>query len=339
MRIHLSSSPARPMRSAARGVLLLALALAGAMSAMTAAACTLSYPGGNADLVIDTWDDVEADKLISSWNSAGNANFLGGCSFSTSTPVDVTPAMPNLQFVRNVTVDGQIYPAFAVVGQPRSPLLIFRYMVGNGGSGFSLSPFDVSRTLNSTGDGVTGSFRWSVVSVAAVSRGGQMDDLPTTAMGSVTHVYPLDPTLTKVETFSVTAKLRSKTCTLIDAPVKLDDVYAGDLPAADSTAGEKTFNVSMTCNGAFPVSLVLTDANAPGNTGSRLTPTRNATADGVSVQLLRDGIAVVLGDSWPLPTSQNGPQEIPLAARYYREAGTFGSGVVEGQAVITATYR
>jgi type 1 fimbria pilin len=337
MRIHLSSSPARPMHAVARGVLL--LALAGAMSAMTAAACTGSYPGGNANLVIDTWDDADAGKLISAWDTAGNANFLNGCSFSDPTPVDVTPAMPNLQFVRNVTVDGQSYPAFTVVGQPRSPLLIFRYLIGNGAGGISTVPLDVSRTFHSTGDGVIGNFRWSVVSVAAVSRGGQMEDLPTTAMGSITHVYPPNPSLTKVETFSVTAKLRTKTCELTDAPVKLDDVYAADLPAANSTTGEKTFNVSMRCNGAFPVSLVLTDANAPGNTGSRLTPTRNATAQGVRVQLLREGAPVVLGDSWPLPTSQNGPQDIPLAARYYREAGTYGSGAVEGQAIITASYR
>ncbi|HDS1126069.1 TPA: hypothetical protein QDZ60_003396 [Stenotrophomonas maltophilia] len=337
MRIHLPPPSVRPTHVVARGVLL--LALAGAMSTMTAAACTGSYPGGNANLVIDTWDDAEADKRISAWETAGNANFLNGCSSTNPTPVDVTPAMPNLQFVRNVTVDGQSYPAFTVAGQPRSPLLIFRYLVGNGGGGTSMVPLDVSRVLHSTGDGVTGYFRWSVVSVAAVSRGGQMDDLPTTAMGSITHVYPPRPSLTKVETFSVTARLRSKTCTLSDTPVALDDARIGDLTAAGSTTGEKTFNVAMTCNGAFPLDLALTDANAPGNTGSRLTPTRNATADGVRVQLLSQGAPVVLGDSWPLPMSQNGRQDIPLTARYYREAGAFGAGLVEGQAVITATYR
>ncbi|KAG1445387.1 hypothetical protein G6F57_017578 [Rhizopus arrhizus] len=166
-----------------------------------------------------------------------------------------------------------------------------------------------------------------------------MAEVPTTDLGSIRHIYPPNPSLTKLESFSVSATLRTKTCTLANATVVLDDAYVLDLPAAGSSSGQRDFNVVMRCNGRYPVSLVLTDANGPGNTGSRLTPTSNATATGVRVELLQEGTPVVLGQRWMLAESQNGSQNIPLAARYYREAGAFGAGVVEGQAIITATYR
>lgn len=336
MHIQSRFSPARrPIRS--RSALLFAVACV--MSAATAEACTGSYPGGNTNLVIDMWDDTAADVLISSWKAAGNANFLSGCSSSSPVPVDVTAAMPKLQYVRTVNVDGNSYPAFSVVGQGRSPLLIFRYLAGNGSGGISVVPLDIRRTLNSTPSGVLGSFRWSAVDVAAVSRGGLMEGLPMTDIGGVTHVYPPNPSLKKLETFSITANLRTKTCTLAGTPVVLKDVSADELPASGSSAGGRDFSVAMTCNGAFPVNLMLTDANATGNTGSRLTPTKNADAQAVRVELLREGVPVVLGQTWTLPQSQNGPQDIKLSARYYREAGAFKPGVVEGQATLTATYR
>ncbi len=311
----------------------------GALTAASAQACTSAYAGGSANLVISTWDDTAPDVLISAWAAAGNANFLSGCPSGGPSPVDVIPAMPELVFDHDVVVNGETYPAFSLRGKPRTPLLIFRYLIGNGSGQMVFVPFDARRTLNSSGAGVNGHYRWSVVSVAAVSRGGSMEGIPTTVMGTVTHVYPPNPSLTKVESFSVTANLRTKTCTLNDVPVVLRDTYAGDLPAAGSSNGEQDFDVVMNCNGAFPVSLTLTDANAPGNTGSRLTPTANATAAGVRVQLLREGVPVVLGQSWTLPMSQSGRQDLPLAARYYRETGSFSPGVVEGQAIITATYR
>ncbi len=49
--------------------------------------------------------------------------------------------------------------------------------------------------------------------------------------------------------------------------------------------------------------------------------------------------SVVLSQTWTIPLTQDGGQNITLTARYYREAGIFHAGVVEGQAVITATYR
>ncbi len=313
-------------------------ALAIAVCSTTAVACTGAYPGGNADLIIDTWDDTAPDVLISSWAPAGNANFLYGCSPGTPTSVIVTPAMPDLIFERHVTLGGGIFPAYSVAGRPRSPLLVFQYLIGNG-SEARTEPFNAKQPLSSPGTGITGGFRWSTLQVAAVSRGGEMQGLPTTVVGSATHAYRADPSLSKTESFSVTANLRTKTCTLSDTTVTLKSVSAGDLPSAGSDAQTQTFTVAMSCNGAFPLTLTLVDANAPGNTTSLLTPTSAADAQGVCVQLLREGVPVVLGQSWALAQGQAGPQDITLGARYYRQAGSFGPGVVQGQATLTATYR
>jgi hypothetical protein len=74
----------------------------------TAVACTGQHnAGGPVDLVIDAWDDVEQDRMISRWQSGvgANAQFLTGCSSLAAVPMDVTSLLPGLEFVRNVTVD------------------------------------------------------------------------------------------------------------------------------------------------------------------------------------------------------------------------------------------
>lgn len=308
------------------------------LSALASAqACTSVEPGNTTSITIQTWDDTDPDVVVSTWRHTGNANFLHGCT--GITPVDATAAMPDLEYVRDVVVDGESYPAFGVRGRPRTPLLVFQYAASNGSGTTIFRPFDVRTTLHFSGDGISGSGRWSWVRVATISRGGQAESLPTTVLGTITYVSPGFPSLVKVDDYNVTANLRTKTCTLADLPVALDDAYLGDLPNAGSTAAEKDFNVVMHCNGEFRVDLMLTDAMQSSNTGSRLFPTPQATAKGIRVELLRAGVPVTLGQAWTLPQSASGAQDVPLAARYYREAGSYSPGVVEGQAIITATYR
>ncbi|TDV29407.1 fimbrial protein [Stenotrophomonas sp. CC22-02] len=304
-----------------------------------AEACTSVQGGANTSIRIDAWDDIDEGVIVSPWMHDGNAVYLRGCSNSELIPVDVSAAMPDLEFVRNVFVGGETFPAFGIHGKPRAPLLIFQLAIGNGSGGAQLFPFNPLTGLQLSGAGWSGSSRWSWVRMAAVSRGGEMEALPTTIVGEITYSTPSYPALVKKDNYSVTATLKTKTCTLTATAVTLQDVDIADLPTEGSTAREREFNVPMNCNGAFPMFLELTDANAPGNNGSRLTPTGNATAGAVSVQLLLEGDPVVLARRWPVPMSQNGAQDVTLGARYYRETGTLHGGVVEGQAVITATYR
>jgi len=320
---------------------------AGALTALasaTAAACTGQHNAGAAvTLVIDAWDDAERDKLIANWASAAGANaqFLIGCRVNDVVPMDVTSSFPGLEFVRNVTLDGQTYPAFGMIAYPRSPLLIFRHQIwtGSGSVREDFVPLDVRGTVHFPSKALDSNGRGSIVHVAAISRGGIMEPVPSTLLGPISRMSPLYPAFVKTDTFTMTARLKVPTCTFTDTAVALQEISVTDLPAADSTAGGRDFNVVMNCNGRFPLTMRLTDANAAGNTGSRLAPTRNATAGSVRVQLLREGTPVVLGQTWSIAQSQMGDQNVALSARYYREAGTFHSGVVEGQAVIEATYR
>ncbi|WP_152908691.1 fimbrial protein [Stenotrophomonas maltophilia] len=330
----------RQRRAARIGSLCVALGLLASASAF---ACTIQHnAGGPVNIVIDAWDDVEQDKLIAYWTQGtGNAQFLLGCTSRSITPMDVTPSLSGLEFVRNVTVDGETYPAFGLIAYPRSPLLIFQHQVwtGDGSIKDDIYPLDIRSPAHFTSKPLDSTGRGSMVQVAAVSRGGIMQPVPSTLLGPISRVSPLYPAFVKTDTFTMTANLKVPTCTLTDTPVTLVDVAAADLPASGRYTGERSFDVAMDCNGAFPVQMVLTDANMPGNTGSRLAPTRNATAGAVRVELLREGAPVVLRQAWTIPLTQMGRQNIRLAARYYREAGTFYGGVVEGQAVITATYR
>lgn len=314
----------------------------GLLGAASAAACTFQWSAGGAvNLFIRGWDDAEQDKLMGRWTWAGSYHFLEGCTPGAVVPFDVTAELPDLEFVRNVSVDGVRYPAYGLRAYARSPLLIFRHVatdIRGGGPNYQ-SPLDIAQANHIPSLPMNSSGRGSYVLVAAVSRGGSMESVPPTLLGSIRQVSALYPAWIKTDTFTVTVDVKVPTCTFADTPITLQDVSAADLPAAGSTAGGREFDVVMTCNGEFPLMMNLTDANAAGNSGSRLAPTSNATAAGVNVQLLREGIPVVLGQAWPIAQSQQGSQNIALSARYYREAGTFHAGVVEGQAVITATYR
>ncbi|KOO84679.1 hypothetical protein VL23_12040 [Stenotrophomonas maltophilia] len=96
----------------------------------------------------------------------------------------------------------------------------------------------------------------------------------------------------------------------------------------------------MACpHAGVPVKLTLTDANDPSNRGSQLAPTANATASAVRVQLLRDDLPVEFGQQWDHGLSASTQHDVTLQARYIRTTGTFAAGVVEGQAILTATYR
>ncbi|HDS1677542.1 TPA: hypothetical protein ACKP5X_003659 [Stenotrophomonas maltophilia] len=73
----------------------LLLVLLSACASAPALACTGQHNrGADIHLTIDGWDDVEQDKVISSWLWAGNAGFLTGCTAGELIPFDLTSALP-----------------------------------------------------------------------------------------------------------------------------------------------------------------------------------------------------------------------------------------------------
>ncbi|WP_108771082.1 fimbrial protein [Stenotrophomonas sp. SAU14A_NAIMI4_8] len=128
-------------------------------------------------------------------------------------------------------------------------------------------------------------------------------------------------------------------CTVQGATLTLDDVRANALAGAESSAGDKDFVVNMACShDNVPVELTLTDAHAPGSSGSLLAAAPGSDAAGVQIELLRNGLPVQLGMPWAYGMSVTGSNPIPLSARYARTADTLVAGAIVGEAVLMADY-
>lgn len=128
-------------------------------------------------------------------------------------------------------------------------------------------------------------------------------------------------------------------CTVQGATLALKDVPANALSGTGSSAGEEDFTVNMVCShDNVPVELTLTDAHAPGNSGSLLAAAPGSDAAGVQIELLRNGLPVQLGMPWSYGMSQTGSNPISLSARYARSTGTLMAGAIVGEAVLMADY-
>lgn len=245
--------------------------------------------------------------------------------------VDVPLA--GLTYVRDIVYDGNVWAAYGF--SDRSPLIGMMYQV-SGASPQPLHPgqrttVDVSVTSNRMDAGVI---------IRYFFRGGAMESVPYRYLGAVEAWPVTDPGQRLLSPISLGFTVPAVTCTLANATHTLDDVLANDLAVVDSTAKPSTFDVAMNCPMAnVDVTLTMTDAHQPGNTGSDLAPGAGSTAGGVQVQLLRGGLPLQLGQAWSHGFSAKGQQAIPFEARYHRTADPLVPGVITGEAVLTADYR
>lgn len=84
--------------------------------------------------------------------------------------------------------------------------------------------------------------------------------------------------------------------------------------------------------------MALTDANDASNTGSELSPTADSDAQGVRVQLLREGREVQFGQSWQFDSPTGGTLLHEFTARYLHTSDALVPGIIKGQTVLTADY-
>lgn len=247
--------------------------------------------------------------------------------------------LSGLTYERDVVFAGLTVPAYSL--GPRSPLIIFLGFAG---------PKDRVAPAHPLHNGQLNRVPYGALSVAAnmehfvqirvFFRGGAMESVPRTFLGAVEMWPEGNPANPFRHTFTVELNVPPVTCTLANATHTLDDVVANELAVADSTAKPSSFDVAMNCPMAnVDVTLTLTDANQPGNTGSDLAPGAGSTAAGVQVQLLRGGLPLQLGQAWSHGLSAKGQQAIPFEARYHRTAGPLVAGVITGEAVLVADYR
>lgn len=247
--------------------------------------------------------------------------------------------LTGLTYVRDIQYENGTFAAYRM--SARSPLIGFQYQL-QGMPGLPLPtplhPGQINRT-GSIAIPATAEISAGVV-VLFFFPGGAMESVPYHHLGTLISWPESDPSQRMLHSVSLGFNVPPVTCSLVDRAVTLADVPAAALAAVGSTPGEIAFDMMMACPSAnVDVTLSLADANDPGNTGSVLAPSAATTASGVQVQLLRGGAPVHLQQSWHYGYSSKGDQPVEFSARYLRTAAPLQAGVVEGQAVLTATYR
>ncbi|MFG6069072.1 fimbrial protein [Stenotrophomonas indicatrix] len=263
--------------------------------------------------------------------SAGQNAFLTDVTFT------------GLTYEREIAADdGRTYSVYSL--GPRSPLIGFVHAV---------NPPAGSTTRPSQDAVIPGQRHRNPGPVSAISepvsvsygvmlffRGGAMESIPMTSLGTATSWDENDPSQSIQHHLRIEVNVPTLTCTLADSSQSLDPVSADLLATPGSTAGEKAVAMAMTCPSAnVGVEMVLTDANDAGNVGSLLTPAAASDAGGVQLEMLRAGNPVQFGQRWQHGWSSKGSQDVPFTARYRRTADALQPGTIIGEAVLTATYR
>ncbi|EDT42058.1 Fimbrial protein [Burkholderia ambifaria MEX-5] len=141
--------------------------------------------------------------------------------------------------------------------------------------------------------------------------------------------------------------------------VNLDTVLASQLASVGKTSPEKKMDdIVLTCAGATQIAgtmgktdmyITLTDVTNPGNRSSTLSLTRDSTATGVGIQILRGGNTLVSygpdskeagnQNQWFVGTYSNATVSIPLKARYIATDAKVGPGTANGAATFTMSYQ
>ncbi|WP_164137184.1 fimbrial protein [Stenotrophomonas maltophilia] len=312
--------------------LLIALALPS-----MALACPVLAPEGLLDHVFDVqYTDVPNVRLGS---RSGAFVSFGRCTGRVD--MDVSGLFAGLRYVRDINGE----PAYEIVSAPGSPLLTFNMDVygpdddpGNEGVGYwhSLTP-DRPKSFYWQSFGPEVQFR---LDVTLYSPGGPVQSLSHATLGTFTTTVRQQPSNVVRQHLALGVNVRGPTCTLSDATVRLDDISADMLRAGGHSGGRKTFTMDMNCPFAgTPVKLTMTDASNPANVTTALAPAAGSTTTGVAIRLLRGGTIIRLGTEWNHGSSTAGLNRISLAAEYLRISGALNTGVLTGEAVLTADYR
>ena len=291
---------------------------------------------GTLDLALTMPNIDRPDTRFS--GSASTAAEAFNCTLGTETLSIQMPAA-GLTYVRDIVYESRTYPAYQT--SPRSPLLIFNHTIGElTGGNYERTPLRAGEVTRSQFVPTTQGLFDSAINVYAFFRGGAMESIPSTSLGTLEVWSQSDASNRVRHTVSVQLTVPVLTCTLSAASHTLEDVSANALASAGDTARESAFGVSMNCPSAnVDVDLSVADANATGGTNGVLALAAGSTAGGVQIQLLQAGAPVQFGNTWNHGFSLKGVQAIPFTARYLRMPSALVPGTVKGEAVLTATYR
>lgn len=126
--------------------------------------------------------------------------------------------------------------------------------------------------------------------------------------------------------------------------VPLGEVGMSALASAGRTAAEREFSIPLNCDIGTKIKLTISPAtggvyDATKGLLNLTEPMSTETARGVKVQVLLDGIPVMLQQPLKIGVqTSNGVFDIPLTARYYRTGDTLTAGAADSSAIYTITY-
>jgi type 1 fimbria pilin len=270
----------------------------------------------------------------------GRASVADDAFSCTAGAADLSIQMPaaGLTYVRDIVYDAQVYPAYQT--SPRSPLLIFNHTIGMLNGSYARTPLRAGEVTRSSFVPSAAGLFASSITIYVFFRGGAMESIPATSLGTFEVWSQGDPGNRVRHTVSVQLTVPVLTCVLSAADHTLDDVSANVLANPGDTANASDVEVVMNCPSAnVDVDLSVADANAAGGTNGVLALAAGSNAGGVQIQLLHGGAPVQFGRTWAHGFSLKGAQAIPFTARYLRMPTALVPGEVKGEAVLTATYR
>ncbi|WP_321932284.1 fimbrial protein [Burkholderia cenocepacia] len=137
--------------------------------------------------------------------------------------------------------------------------------------------------------------------------------------------------------------------------VPMVDTVTAAFKGPGTTTLARPFDLSLTCSGGANGSstkafVTLTDVTAPGNTSTTLSLTKDSTATGVGIQVLKDNVLLSFGpdsaaignmNQWYAGTVAEGQAglRIPLSARYVQVGEKVTPGSANARATFTMSYQ
>lgn len=271
----------------------------------------------------------------------GSGSRFENCAPLSSVRVRFQPSLSGLKYVRTLVRNGASTPLYEF--HPTSPLVYFNIdMRPDNDSVFVQLPVDNGAPLEV--DVPIGRNGLADIRITAgfYTRGGPMSSADSRFIGTVVTSLPDFPAAGEIlHEMNTGIDVRQRSCALSDVSMALADVSVNELMNPDDVAKEEEIRISMNCPmGGIPVKLTLSDNHDVGNTGSQLSPAPGTDAQGVRIELLRNGTPVQFGVRWDHGHSMpgGGSESVAFSARYRRVAGPLVPGDVVGEAVLTADY-
>ncbi|UNK63437.1 fimbrial protein [Buttiauxella ferragutiae] len=173
---------------------------------------------------------------------------------------------------------------------------------------------------------------------------GAMDPGQTKfGIGMYNTGYGLGSNTDSSVSYTGTLYYRAVSCS-VDAniPVPLDDMIVANFSGIGSTAGDKAFNVPVTCNAPVNVMMNMTSAAYISKPNAVMALTAGANnASGIGIQLLYNSSPAVFDNYFSAGNVVNAGDtlNVPFTARYYQTASTVVPGTANATATVTMAYQ